>query len=95
MFKNKFYHHFFILFLLSLFLGCGKPNTDQLIDEALKAEHRTPSYVERDKFRHPKETLLFFGLNPEQSIIEITPGYGWYAEILAPLIRNKGQYYYA
>ncbi len=95
MIKNKFHHHFFILFLLSLMLGCGKSNTDQLIDEALKAEHRTPSYVQRDKFRNPKETLLFFGLNPEQSIIEITPGYGWYAEILAPLIRNKGQYSYA
>ena len=95
MIKNKFHHHFFILFLLSLMLGCSNSSTDQLIDEVLKAEHRTPSYVERDKFRHPKETLLFFGLNPEQSIIEITPGYGWYAEILAPLIRNKGQYYYA
>lgn len=90
----KLYKHFFILFSLTILLGCGKPDTSQLIDKALEAEHRTPSYVQRDKYRHPKETLLFFGLDPEQSIIEITPGYGWYAEILAPLIRNKGQYSY-
>jgi len=75
-------------------LGCSKPDAGQLIDKALEAEHRTLSYTQRDKYRHPKETLLFFGLNPEQSIVEITPGSGWYAEILAPLIRNKGQYYY-
>lgn len=90
----KLYKHFFILFSLTILLGCGKPDTSQLIDKALEAEHRTPSYVPRDKYRHPKETLLFFGLDPEQSIIEITPGYGWYTEILAPLIRNKGQYSY-
>ena len=90
----KLYKHFFILFSLTILLGCGKPDTSQLIDKALEAEHRTPSYVQRDKYRHPKETLLFFGLDPEQSIIEITPGYGWYTEILAPLIRNKGQYSY-
>jgi predicted methyltransferase len=94
MINNKFYKQFFVLFLLTMVLGCSKPDAIQLIDKAIEAEHRTPSYTQRDKYRHPKETLLFFGLNPEQSIVEITPGYGWYAEILAPLMRNKGQYYY-
>ena len=94
MINNKFHKHFLILFFLSILLGCSKPDAGEFIDKSLKAEHRTPAYVERDKYRNPKETLLFFGLNPEQSVIEITPGYGWYAEILAPLIRNKGQYYY-
>ena len=92
--NNKLYKHFFIFFFLTIFVGCSKPDTSQLIDKALEAEHRTPSYIQRDKYRHPKETLLFFGLDPEQSIIEITPGYGWYTEILAPLVRNKGQYTY-
>ena len=94
MIKNSFHKHFLILFFLSILLGCSKPDAGEFIDKALKAEHRTPAYIARDKYRNPKETLLFFGLNPEQSVIEITPGYGWYAEILAPLIRNKGQYYY-
>ena len=93
--NNKLYKLFSILFSLTILLGCGNSDTSQLIDKALEAEHRTPSYVERDKYRHPKETLLFFGLNPEQSVVEITPGYGWYTEILAPLMRNKGQYSYA
>ncbi len=79
MINNKFYKHFFILFFLTMVLGCSKPDAGQLIDKALEAEHRTPSYTQRDKYRHPKETLLFFGLNPEQSIVEITPGSGWYA----------------
>ena len=92
--NNKLYKLFLILFSLTILLGCGNSDTSQLIDKALEAEHRTPSYVERDKYRHPKETLLFFGLNPEQSVVEITPGYGWYTEILAPLMRNKGQYTY-
>ena len=92
--NNKLYKLFAILFFLTILLGCGNSDTSQVIDKALEAEHRTPSYVERDKYRHPKETLLFFGLNPEQSVVEITPGYGWYTEILAPLMRNKGQYTY-
>ena len=94
MINNKFYKHFFVLFFLTMALGCSKPDAVQLIDKAIEAEHRTTSYTQRDKYRHPKETLLFFGLNPEQSIVEITPGYGWYTEILAPLVSNKGQYSY-
>jgi predicted methyltransferase len=77
-----------------LLAGCSGSNVEQVIDEALVAEHRTPTYVERDQFRHPKETLLFFGLEPEQSVVEVTPGFGWYAEILAPILRDSGQYYY-
>ena len=94
MINKKFHKNLFILLLLTVLIGCSKPNAGQFIDKALEAKHRTPAYIERDKYRNPKETLLFFGLKPEQSVIEITPGYGWYAEILAPLIRNKGQYYY-
>jgi predicted methyltransferase len=85
---------FFASLILLLLISCGSPEAGLSIDKALTAEHRTAKYVERDKFRHPKETLLFFGLSPEKSVVEITPGYGWYAEILAPLIGEKGQYYY-
>lgn len=77
-----------------LLAGCSGSNVEQIIDEALVADHRTPTYVERDQFRHPKETLLFFGLELEQSVVEVTPGFGWYAEILAPILRDSGQYYY-
>ena len=44
----------------------------------------------RDQYRHPKETLGFFGLAPGQTVIEITPGGGWYTAILAPLLHDSG-----
>lgn len=46
----------------------------------------------RDKYRHPTETLTFFGVTPEQTIVEFIPGRGWYTEILAPLVKEKGRY---
>jgi predicted methyltransferase len=47
----------------------------------------------RDRYRHPVETLAFFGVEPGDSVVEIWPGGGWYTEILAPLLREKGVYY--
>ncbi len=86
---------FLVPIFVALFLSsCGGPDAAQFLDDALVGEHRTPAYAERDEFRHPKETLLFFGLKPESSVVEITPGFGWYAEILAPLLSANGQYYY-
>ncbi len=45
----------------------------------------------RDRARHPVETLAFFGLKPNQTVIEIAPGGGWYTEILAPYLRDHGR----
>jgi predicted methyltransferase len=56
---------------------------------------RTPKNVERDVYRHPLETLEFFGLRPDQTVVEIWPGRGWYMEILAPFLRDHGRYYAA
>lgn len=53
---------------------------------------RSPDFVERDRYRNPAETLAYFGLQPDHTLIEITPGSGWYAEILAPYLRERGQY---
>ena len=48
---------------------------------------------QRDPFRHPKETLEFFGIRQEMTVMEIWPGAGgWYAEILAPVLKDKGRY---
>ena len=62
------------------------------LDAVLAGSWRTPANVARDGYRHPKETLSFFGLSPAQTVVEITPGGGWYAEILAPYLRDGGQY---
>lgn len=62
------------------------------IAEAVASEYRTPEHRARDQYRNPVETLTFFGLKPEMSVVEISPGTGWYLEILAPLLSEKGQY---
>jgi len=46
----------------------------------------------RDRYRHPVETLGFFGLTPTMTVVEITPQAGWYTEILAPFLRDRGHY---
>jgi predicted methyltransferase len=46
----------------------------------------------RDGYRHPLQTLEFFGVEPNQNVIEITPGGGWYSEILAPYLNAGGHY---
>jgi len=56
---------------------------------------RTPTFVTRDQFRHPYDTLNFFGVAPDDTVIEISPSAGWYTEILAPYLAAKGTYYAA
>jgi len=62
------------------------------LDSILAGDWRSETNKARDKYRHPRETLAFFGVDPTQQVIEIWPGGGWYAEILAPLLRDKGRY---
>ena len=60
---------------------------------AIAAPTRKPENVLRDKYRHPLETLSFFGVTPAQTVVEYSPSGGWYTEILAPLLRDKGTFY--
>src|SRR5918993_5731244 len=62
------------------------------LDAILAGDWRDPKNTPRDAYRHPRETLAFFGVGPSQRIVEISPGGGWYTEILAPLARGKGSY---
>lgn len=68
-------------------------DTASLLDKVLTGDHRSEPNKARDKYRHPKETLLFFGLKPEMTVVEITPGAGWYTEVLAPVMKDRGQFY--
>lgn len=63
------------------------------IAAAVAAPSRTPANVARDKYRHPAETLAFFGVAPGQTVVEYSPSGGWYTEILAPLLRDHGTFY--
>lgn len=62
------------------------------LDAAIASSARSPEFVARDAFRHPAETLTFFLIAPDQTVIEVTPGGGWYAEILAPYLKESGRY---
>jgi predicted methyltransferase len=62
---------------------------------AIASPARTPKFMARDQYRHPLETLRFFGLQPNQTVVEIWPGGGWYMEILAPYLHDHGKYYAA
>lgn len=71
------------------------PAPDAALATAIAGDWRTPDNVKRDVWRHPGQTLAFFGIAPTQTVVEITPGGGWYTEILAPLTKGKGSYYAA
>mgnify|MGYP006188411795 CR=1 FL=1 len=73
---------------------CHSVAADALTD-AVNGEHRTPAFTERDKFRHPVATLEFFEVEPTHAVVEIWPGAGWYTEILAPYLQQKGALYLA
>lgn len=67
-------------------------DTAALIDQAMSGSHRSDANKARNQYRHPGETLLFFGLKPDMTVVEITPGGGWYSEILAPVLRDEGMF---
>jgi predicted methyltransferase len=60
------------------------------IAAAVAAPSRTAANRARDQYRHPAETLAFFGVKPGDTVVELWPGGGWYTEILAPLITPRG-----
>ncbi|HEX4078320.1 MAG TPA: hypothetical protein VHX61_05535, partial [Rhizomicrobium sp.] len=61
-----------------------------LLQKAVNGDWRSPAHKARDHYRHPIETLLFFGLKPDMTVIELQPGGGWYTEILAPVLYAHG-----
>jgi predicted methyltransferase len=69
--------------------------TAQALDKILADPHRSQADRDRDRYRHPKETLLFFGIRPEMTVLEVWPEPGWYADVIAPLVRDRGKYYAA
>lgn len=62
---------------------------------AVAAKTRTPANVARDRYRHPAQTLAFFGVKPTDTVVELIPGGGWYTEVLAPYLAARGNYWTA
>ncbi len=74
-------------------VGTAQPvSPSREIAAAVASPSRTPANRERDRYRHPAETLAFFGVLPTHTVVEFSPGAGWYTEILAPLVKERGRY---
>ncbi|MEQ9564052.1 MAG: methyltransferase [Woeseiaceae bacterium] len=69
--------------------------TSQALTAAIEGDHRSDENKARDKYRHPRETLAFFGFRSDMTVVEIWPGGGWYTEILAPALSERGKLYAA
>lgn len=86
----------FITFLLLIVKNTAVVSTSSapfLLVNAIKGENRLDTNKSRDIFRHPRQTLTFFGITPDMTVVEVWPGKGWYTEILAPYMKQgKGQF---
>ena len=82
-------------FLLSLTISADDQGGTSIltIEEIMVGDHRSPANIARNQFRNPIETLEFFGLETDMTLIEIGPSGAWYTEILAPYMRDHGRYY--
>ncbi len=65
------------------------------LEELIAGDHRSEANIARNDFRNPAETLEFFGLEPDMTVIEIHPAGGWYTEVIAPYVRDQGRFYAA
>jgi predicted methyltransferase len=84
--------------LLGALAFCGNAVLAQAVSPAtfeplLAGTQRSPGNVARDPYRHPAQTLAFFGIRADSKVVEILPGSGgYYMELLAPWLKDKGLY---
>src|SRR5207245_7798017 len=96
MLTNEKFPAVFLAATLLVMASCSTTSTRETtalaLDNILAGSQRSAENSARDRYRHPKETLLFFGLRPEMRVLEVWPEPGWYTEVIAPLVRDKGKY---
>ncbi len=90
-------HKFQLLLAGMLLLPClasaaARPATDTAaaLQRSVDGHWRSAAHQARDRYRHPVETLQFFGIQANMTVIELDPGGGWYSEILAPFLYDHG-----
>jgi len=86
-----------LLFILTLPLtagiaGAGDSSLPARVEAAMNGEHRSEENKARNRYRHPVGALTFFGIRDGMRVMEIWPGGGWYTEVLAPVIRDRGEF---
>ncbi|HEY8088634.1 MAG TPA: hypothetical protein VIF09_12335, partial [Polyangiaceae bacterium] len=75
--------------------GPTDPTTDAELRQSLSGPQRTGPERARDIYRHPLETLELFGLRDSMTVVELSPGGGWYTAVLAPVLRDHGKLFVA
>ena len=90
--KSKSFLQSGLLLSLLLVASSSSAYNDPKLAQIIAGKHRTAEYAERDSSRNPQETLAFFGIKDTMTVVEISPGGGWYSEILAPYLRDNGTY---
>lgn len=94
--------HVSVLALAVVAFGCGKTSTDAAsstvyqptardLNAVVASPLRSADNRARDLYRHPAETLALFGIEPNMTVLEVSPGGGWYTEILAPYLKESGK----
>ena len=88
-----------VLILLGLIsVSCsqtGSYNYKNNLENIANGRHRSPKNIARNIYRHPIETLHFFEVEPNMKVAEVSPGGGWYTEILGPYLKKEGDLYLA
>ena len=77
-------------FPLLLILFCSFNSHSNDLKDFVESSSRNEANILRDVYRNPLETLSFFGLESDMTVIELSPGGGWYTEILAPYLKESG-----
>lgn len=86
--------------LLALLLASGFSSSQVIakptpLQQAIAGNQRSAEHKQRDKYRHPQQTLEFFEVKDNMTVVEVWPGEGWYTEILAPYLKDHGKLYAA
>lgn len=88
-------HTIFKLLILGLTLCSASFVFADPLTDAISHQERPNQQKVRDEYRNPQQTLRFFGLQSDMAVVEISPGGGWYTNILAPVLKESGKLYAA
>jgi predicted methyltransferase len=67
-------------------------NGSAAVEATMRGPQRAPGAADRDKYRHPADTLSFFGFAPTMTVLDVGPGVGFYTELIAPALAKNGIY---
>jgi predicted methyltransferase len=93
--KNDVKAFIALSFLLLAGLANAAGEIDTKVEAALSAESRPEADRARDRNRRPLQTLEFFGLKDDMTVVELLPGGGWYTRVLGPVLAENGKLYVA